>query len=103
MREDTALQQKLTERKQKTKKKEILKNSTYSSTKQHNDQKALCDADDEDVGAEPCFIRRDAAVSIVDDVDPSDFDEVIAMKRVQSAGGTVSSQAIFKSDHAANV
>ncbi len=45
--------------------------------------------------AEPCFIRRHAAVSIVDDVDPSGFDEVIARKRVQSAGGTVSSQAIF--------
>ena len=57
----------------------------------------------------PVFIRRavqtpaDAAVSVADNAGTSDLgeiDEVVAMRRVRSAGGSESSEAIFKSDQA---
>ncbi len=67
------------------------------------------DGVDMEVVAGPVFIRRaaqtpgEAAVSVADTVgagDLDDIDEVVAMVRVVSAGGTVSSQAVFKSEQA---
>jgi hypothetical protein len=67
------------------------------------------DGVDVEVIAEPVFIRRaaqtpgEAAVPVADTVgagDLDDIDEVVAMVRVVSAGGTVSSQAVFKSEQA---
>jgi hypothetical protein len=79
---------------------------------------ALSDVDvdgvDLRVEAGPVFIRRaantpgGAAVCVANNAGASDLgevDEVVAMVRVRSAGGTESSQAIFKSEqtHSADV
>jgi hypothetical protein len=76
---------------------------------------AMSDVDIGSIGvrveAGPVFTQRaaqtpgDATVSVADDAVTSDlgeFDEVVAMRRVRSAGGTEISQAIFKSDQARN-
>ncbi len=64
---------------------------------------------DVEVVAGPVFIRRapqtsgQASVAVADIVgadDLDDIDEVVAMVRVVSAGGTVSSEAVFKSEQA---
>jgi hypothetical protein len=78
-----------------------------------NEQMVLSDVDIGGIGviveARFVFIRRaaqtpaDVTVSVVDNTGTSDLgeiDEVVAMRRVHSAGGTESSEAIFKSDQA---
>ena len=80
---------------------------------QDNDEMATTDVDiggiDVIVEAGPVFIRRaaqtpaDVTVSDADNAGASDLveiDEVVAMRRVRSAGGSESSEAIFKSDQA---
>jgi hypothetical protein len=77
-----------------------------------NAKLVLSDVDIEDVeadvGAGPVFIRRsvqtpdNTAVSVANHVDAGDVDEVVAMVRVRSAGGTESCQAIFKSEQASS-
>ena len=105
--------QKDVDKKQK-KKSEMQKNaaaaSSHESSRDLQQDKAklvLSDVDVEaDVGAGPVFIRRSVqtpgytAVSVADHVDAGDLDEVVAMVRVRSAGGTESCQAIFKSEQA---
>jgi hypothetical protein len=106
--------QKDVDKKQK-KKSEMQKNAAAASShessrdlQQDNAKLVLSDVEDveADVGAGPVFIRRSVqtpgytAVSVADHVDAGDLDEVVAMVRVRSAGGTESCQAIFKSEQA---
>jgi hypothetical protein len=100
-----AHEQKKTDKKQKKKmKKQELPNMVLLSD-------GDVDGVDVEVVAGPMFIRRaaqtpgDSAVPVADTVGAGDLylddiDEVDAMVRVVSAGGTVSSQAVFKSEQA---
>ncbi len=105
--------------KKQRKKNEMEKNAaaassheSYRDLQTDNAKLVLSDVDIEnveaDVGAGPVFIRRSVqtpgytAVSVANHVGAGDVDEVVAMVRVRSAGGTESCQAIFKSEQASS-